>query len=75
MGERERRRKVVAVHARKLSHITSEAEYAMQIEHSQSAEDVQVITQALMKHFIFTSLTEENLDEIIRQMRMYELDE
>jgi hypothetical protein len=43
-GEWERRRKPVGIHGRRLSHISSEAEYAMQIEQHKSPEDIQVIT-------------------------------
>ena len=48
-----------------------EAAEATLIEKEKTVADVQVIRNALNKHFIFTSLTEENIEVIIANMSYY----
>ena len=65
-------KKQVAVGVRQ-SHDSVEIPTALVIDHHQSPSDKRLIASALQKHFIFTSLSEEQRDLVIQSMKLYSI--
>ena len=59
--------------ARRPSRVTIDAPNALVIDKPKGPKDIDMITNALNKHFIFTNLTEENRSNLISQMKHYTL--
>ncbi|OMJ81260.1 hypothetical protein SteCoe_18317 [Stentor coeruleus] len=59
--------------ARRVSKIAIDAPNALVVDKPKGPKDLEIITNALNKHFIFTSLTEENRSSLISQMKHYTL--
>lgn len=57
-----------------MSQETSDAQFARVDEKSKSPDDVNFIQLALSKHFVFTNLTDEQRDLVIRHMKYYSLE-
>ena len=67
------KKRAPANEARRASKVAIDAPNALVIDKSKSAKDIEIITNALKKHFIFTSLSEENRSTLISQMKHYTL--
>lgn len=59
--------------ARRISKVTIDAPNALVVDKPKGQKDLENINNALNKHFIFTSLTEENRGSLISQMKHYTL--
>lgn len=59
--------------ARRASKVAIDAPNALVVDKPKGPKDIEIITNALNKHFIFTSLTEENRSSLISQMKHYTL--
>ena len=59
--------------ARRVSKVAIDAPNALVVDKPKALKDLDLITNALNKHFIFTSLTEENRSSLISQMKHYTL--
>lgn len=59
--------------ARRASKVAIDAPNALVVDKPKGPRDIEIITNALTKHFIFTSLSEENRVTLISQMKHYTL--
>ncbi|OMJ75567.1 hypothetical protein SteCoe_25263 [Stentor coeruleus] len=59
--------------ARRVSRVAIDAPNALVVDKPKGPRDIEMITNALGKHFIFTSLSEENRATLISQMKYYTL--
>ena len=59
--------------ARRASKVAIDAPNALVVDKPKGPKDIEIITNALSKHFIFTSLSEENRVTLISQMKHYTL--
>lgn len=67
-------RKQLAIMDIRISVEVSDAKFAMVQDKSKTKADMNFITAALMKHFIFNNLTDEQRDLVINHMKYYVLE-
>lgn len=70
---RKPKKKLLAIDSRKSKQQESDAPTAVISNLAKSISDIELINEALNKHFIFTSLAEENRSLLIDRMRLYTL--
>lgn len=67
------KKKAPVIDARLSSRVAIDAPNALVVDKPKSARDLEVITNALNRHFIFTSLTDENRSVLIDHMKHFTL--
>ena len=67
------KKRAPVVDARKLSSVDTDAPSAVRTEKAKTKKDIELINSALNKHFIFTSLAEDNRTALIERMKHYAL--
>ena len=67
------KKKLLVVDSRKSKNQETDAPTAVVSDHVKSKYDIDLINSALNKHFIFTSLPDENRSALIERMRFYSL--
>jgi cGMP-dependent protein kinase len=73
LGRKEQKMKAPVLDPRRGSRIAADAITAMIVDRLKTTRDVEIITNALNKHFIFTSLSAENRVMVISHMRLYSM--
>ena len=68
---KEIKQKAAGLDPRKGTQISAEASTAIIVDRLKTSRDMGLISNALNKHFIFTSLPGENLSKVISHMKLY----